>query len=251
MLQTQPADPALRRRLVAALLARYPTTFAADAGVLVADEPGALFRLLCAALLYDAHVLPEIAATAARHLWAQGWVTPARLEAVPREIRAGALGEAAYARFNTRMAVRLGEQACMVRGAYGGDLRRLREKADRDPLRERTLLGELPGMGPAGVSIFCREVQPVWDELYPFADARALGPARRLGLGTSAAELAELTPRTDFVRLVDALVKTGLNGDYEAVLAGASRAQEVAAFAPALAYRRAHKPVAGITSDEP
>jgi hypothetical protein len=39
---------------------------------------------------------------------------------------------------------------------------------------------EFKGIGDAGADIFCREVQIVWDELYPFADRKALATASKL-----------------------------------------------------------------------
>lgn len=66
-----------------------------------------------------------------------------------------------------------------------------------------------------GADIVCREVQLVWDELYPFADQRCLKVAGRLGLGGSAEELAALTDgRAEFTRLVSALVHIDLDRAY-------------------------------------
>jgi hypothetical protein len=61
-----------------------------------------------------------------------------------------------------------------------------------------------------GVDIFFREVQGVWDELYPFADKLALRAAERHGLGKDAVALSKLVPRDDFPRLVSALVRDEL-----------------------------------------
>jgi hypothetical protein len=40
--------------------------------------------------------------------------------------------------------------------------------------RECKLLKEFKGIGDVGANIFCREAQIAWDELYPFADRKAL-----------------------------------------------------------------------------
>jgi hypothetical protein len=90
------------------------------------------------------------------------------------------------------------------------------------PDKERRLLEKFKGIGEVGAGIFCREVQSVWDELFPYADKKALAAAARLGLGRNAGELAALVHRRDYPRLLTALVRTGLARDYEAIIAGAS-----------------------------
>ena len=88
----------------------------------------------------------------------------------------------------------------MLLDRYQGDLRKLREAAGRDPQEERRLLEEFKGIGDVGADIFMREVQLVWDELYPFADRRGLSAAARLGLGDSAQALSAFVDRADFPR---------------------------------------------------
>lgn len=105
---------------------------------------------------------------------------------------------------------------------YGGDLRRLRDAADRDLDRERELLKECKGIGDVGAEIFLREVQLVWDEVHPFADDRALRAARALDLGADAESLTRHVSRGDYPRLVAALVRTELAGDADAVREAAS-----------------------------
>jgi hypothetical protein len=79
-------------------------------------------------------------------------------------------------------------------------------------------LKQCKGLGDVGVSIFFRETQLAWDELYPFADERALRTAERLGLEGDAKALAKGLPRQEFPRLVAALIRVGLAKDVDAVL---------------------------------
>jgi hypothetical protein len=58
-------------------------------------------------------------------------------------------------------------------------------------------------------------IQAAWDELYPFADDRALDVAQRLGLGDDAGTLAKAVSKKDYPRLVAALIRAGLAGDDE------------------------------------
>jgi hypothetical protein len=60
----------------------------------------------------------------------------------------------------------------------------------------RDLLTAFPRLGPTGANIFCREAQLVWPELRPALDRKVLDGARRLGLPTTAKELAALSPTT-------------------------------------------------------
>jgi hypothetical protein len=119
------------------------------------------------------------------------------------------LNENGYARFDERTATMLGDACDLLLERYQGDLRKLREEAGRDPAQERRLLKEVKGIGDVGVDIFFREVQVAWDELYPFADRRALDAARRLGLPGDARALARGHDPRSFTRLVAALVRMG------------------------------------------
>ena len=118
-----------------------------------------------------------------------------------------ALNEAGYTRYQERTATMLGDLADQLRERYGGDLRKLREEAERDPKAERRLLKQFKGLGDVGVDIFFREVQVAWEELAPFADRRALDAAARLKLPKEPRKLAQLAGGHDYPRLVAALVR--------------------------------------------
>jgi hypothetical protein len=142
---------------------------------------------------------------------------PRRWRARPGK-RARTLNEAGYARYDERTSSMLGDTSAMLLEKYEGDLRKLREAAGRDPGKERQLLKECKGLGDVGVDIFFREIQVAWEELYPFADRRALQAAGRLGLPDDAKGLARLVPRDDFPRLTAALVRTGLARDFDDIV---------------------------------
>ncbi|HZA77882.1 MAG TPA: MBL fold metallo-hydrolase [Acidimicrobiales bacterium] len=195
-----------------AVLDAHAQTYAEEAGIRLRDAPAPLYQLLCLSLLMSARIRANIAVAAARALFAQGWRTPRKLAASTWERRAKVLNEAGYARYDERTARMLAGTADLLLDRWHGDLRRLREEADRDPARERELLQEFPGIGPVGADIFAREVQAVWPEHFPAADDRTLKAAGRLGLGDDARALARLVPRRDFPRLVDGLVRAELEG---------------------------------------
>jgi hypothetical protein len=208
--------------LVRALLDRHGETFADELGIDVAkNTPSPLFRLLCAAVLMSARIPTTVSMEAARNLTRHGWRTANKLYESRWEERVRALDEAGYTRFDERTATMLGDMVDHLCQRYGGDLRRLRDEAGRDPEAERRLLKDFKGLGDVGVDIFFREVQVAWPELRPFADGRARDAAERLGLPQDPDGLAGLTPNGDLPRLVAALVRVELDDDYDAVRAAA------------------------------
>jgi endonuclease III len=211
-----------RSAIEKALLERHGRTYAEELGInLTTGSPSALFQLLCAAILFSARIGAGQAVKAARAMFDQGWTTAEKLAAATWKERVRVLNQHGYARYDERTASMLGDACELLLDRYQGDLRKLREAAGRDPDQERKLLKEVKGIGEVGADIFFREAQVVWEELFPFADRRALDAAEQLGLPAEARTLAgEHDPRT-FARLVTALVRARLAKDHDAVLAAA------------------------------
>lgn len=210
------------RQIVDALLDRHGRTYAAEAGIrLGRNTPAPLFQLLCLSLLLSARISAEVAVRACRSLFDAGWTTPLRLAGSTWSDRTRVLNESGYARYDESTSRMLGRTVDTLLRRYGGDLRRLRDAANRDPVGERQLLQDFTGIGPVGASIFSREVQLVWDEQFPYAGNRALATAERLGLG-GLVELQRLTDGVEqFTTLVAALVRCGLAADSEEIIAAA------------------------------
>ncbi len=214
-------ETARQQAIVAALLEHFPTAFSQDACIELRNEPSPLFCLLCLVLLFSIRISTSVALNAARALFTLGWTTPEKIACSSWRERVEALDSAHYVRYDESKATQLGQMAEKILSDYQGDLRHLREKAQYHPDDERRLLMEFRGIGAVGASIFCREVQVVWNELLPFADEKALGPAQRLGLPGTPEGLRSLVPDSRFVNLVDALVKAGLNKAYDSILSQA------------------------------
>lgn len=209
---------ASKQAIADALLERHGRTFAEEVGIDVRKEtPTELFRLLCASALMSARISSAIATDAARNVARRGWRSPKKLAQSTWEQRVAALNDAGYTRYQERTATMLGDMTEHLLERWGGDLRKLRQEAERDPKRERKLLKEFKGMGDVGVDIFFREVQVAWDELFPFADRRALNAAERLNLGKDPKALVKLAGEQRFAELVAALVRVELDDDYDAV----------------------------------
>lgn len=206
-----------KKDIVTALLDLHPRTHAEEAGIRVENRPSALFRVLCAALLASARISSDLAIAATRALGEAGWTTPDKLAAASWAERAKVLNEAGYARYDERTSTMLADTADLLLDRYDGDLRGLRERAGRDPGKERKLVQEFKGIGETGADIFCREIQGLWPELYPHAEDRALKAAANLDLAEDADGLARLSDVEQFPRLVAALVRVENDDDYDRV----------------------------------
>lgn len=205
------------RGLIRALLDVHGSTYAEDLGIDLRNEPEPLFQLLCASLLYSTRILSEIATNAIRAVFGQGWTTPEAVAAAPWRELVRVLDEAKYVRYDEGTATELHQAAQKVIEEYDGDLTSLRDRANRRPLAERSLIEEFRGIGKVGSGIFMREVQVVWDEVFPFLDEKAAGPARNFGLPDNAEDLRKLVGDIYFPRLAAALVKAGLHNDYDKI----------------------------------
>jgi endonuclease III len=199
-----------QRDVVRALLDDYGRTYAEEAGIALKDAPQPLYRLLVLSTLLSARIRAGVAVAAAKELSKAGMRDPKRMAEATWQQRVDALGRGGYRRYDERTATQLGDGARLVIERYGGDLRRLRERAHGDVAEIRRALQEFPGVGPAGADIYLREAQAVWPEAAPYLDAKALEGARRLGLPDSPAALMRLAGDTRPEVLAAALVRATL-----------------------------------------
>lgn len=202
---------ATRRGEMRALLDRYGRTYAAEAGIRLKDTPQPLYRLLVLSCLLSARIRADIAVAAAKELSGAGMRDPRRMARATWQQRVDALGRGGYRRYDERTATQLGEGAALAEERYGGDLRRLRDRAGGDRAAIRGALQEFPGIGPAGADIFLREAQAVWPEVAPYLDAKALQGAGALDLPTTPAALMRLADGAEPAVLAVALVRVALD----------------------------------------
>lgn len=208
-----------KKAIARAVLDRHGRTFAKELGIDVAKQtPSGLFQLLVFAMLSSTRISADLAMRAAKALNKARWTTPKKMAEATWRQRVTVLNRSGYARYDESTSRMLQATCDLLLEEYGGDLRKLREAADRDPEQQRKLIKQFKGIGDAGADIFFREVQLAWDELYPFADKRMLKAAGRLDLGDSAGRLKRrVDSREDFVRLAAGLVRVDLDNDYEGV----------------------------------
>lgn len=202
---------ASQRAVMRELLDAHGRTYADEAGIRLKNTPQPLYRLLVLACLLSARIRADIAVAAAKELTAAGMRDPRRMAEATWQQRVDALGRGGYRRYDERTATQLGDGATLAAERYGGDLRKLRSKADGDTATTRRLLQEFPGLGPVGADIFLREAQAVWPETAPYLDAKALQGARALKLPTAPAALLRLADGADPAVLAAALVRVALD----------------------------------------
>jgi hypothetical protein len=168
-------------------------SYADEAGIRLKDTPMPLFQLLTLSMLASKPIDAAIAVLDAK-----------------RSDMINAFGRAHYVRYDESSATRLVDIATTVRDDYGGDLRRLAARSDRDVTSTARLLKQFKGIGDTGADIFLREVQDVWPWLRPYFDDRAIAAAKDLGLPADADKLSALAPRSNS-RLAAALVRVSLD----------------------------------------
>ena len=200
-----------RNGRIQVLLDRHGRTFAEEAGITLRDQPSPLYRLLVLCVLLSAPIASATATAAARALATAGLRTPRAMLDSSSHQRVEVLRSAGYRRFDERTVTMLGDGAQLLADRWGGDLRRLHAEADGDVGRLRRLLQDVPGIGPVGSAIFCREVQGVWDDVGHFLDDRVRDGARALSLPSSPSALARLVARPDVPRLAAACVRATLD----------------------------------------
>lgn len=217
------ANPS-KSQIAQAVLDHHGQTFADELDIDFDQGSAALFRMLCAAILFSTRIQNELARSAARALADAGWTTPASLASASFADRVNVLNQSGYARYDESTASTLATTASQLVESYDGDLNNLREQANSDPRTERGALKRFKGLGDVGCDIFFREVQVTWPELFPFADKRALKTADRLGLEADAFGLCELVGSDRYPALVAGLVRTAIARDFDTVLEGAGNA---------------------------
>ncbi|MFN2556629.1 MAG: hypothetical protein ABR592_07110, partial [Nitriliruptorales bacterium] len=209
-----------RWRMVRELLDMHGRGFAGEMGIRVTNNPARLFGLLVLSILSVPEIDARKAASSARALLDRGWTTAQEIAVSDEEERAQTLKSDDYPGDAEDVARLIGDCAEVLAERYEGDLRMVRNEAEGDREWLRDLLLGLPGMSDAGVDVFLRDVQAIWQEIAPFADARALAAAKRLELASSAEELLELVRAggpEKLAWLVGSLVLVDLEQKYDEV----------------------------------
>jgi len=91
------------KKIIAVLMKQHGRTFSSELEIKMENATSsALFRWLCASLLFSARIGNEIATEAARALTKSGWTTSQKMAAATWEERTRVLNHAGYARYDEK-----------------------------------------------------------------------------------------------------------------------------------------------------
>ncbi len=208
--------------IMAEILEKYQGRFARELGLDLKSGPAARQQWFLAAVLYGARISGVLAARTFRVFAAAGVYTPEAILAQGWDNLVVLLDQGGYARYDFKTATKLLKVMESLRDRYQGSLEYLHEAAADEADLERRLLELAPGIGPATVNIFLRELRGIWPKAEPPLSSLAQAAATHLGLLSAGLDprsaLQELTrrwqaqpvPGYDFADLEAALVRVGL-----------------------------------------
>ena len=206
---------------MAQVLARFGGRFAAELGIDLASGPQARQQWFLAAILYGARISGELAARTYRVFAARRIFSPESILAQGWDNLVVLLDDGGYTRYDFKTATKLLKAMGTLREEYQGSLERLHEVSRDYQDLESRLRALAPGIGPATVNIFLRELRGIWSKAVPPLSPLAHQAAEHLNLLTpglspeEALQSLEKQWRTsgsaghDFADLEAALVRHG------------------------------------------
>jgi hypothetical protein len=204
------------------LLDKFRGRFATELGLDLKSGPAARQQWFLAAIFYGGRISGVLAARTYHVFAAAGVYTPEAILAQGWDNLVVLLDEGGYTRYDFKTATKLLKVMDSLQQHYQGSLEQLHQAAaDPDDLEGR--LQELaPGIGPATVNIFLRELRGIWPKARPELSPLAQTAAEHLKLlapGLSPREVLKQLQRHwqkqplagyDFADLEAALVRLGL-----------------------------------------
>jgi hypothetical protein len=166
----------------AGLLTRLGGRFAAALGLDLKAGPEARQKWFLAAILYGARISGQLAARTYRVFAARGVFSPQAVLAQGWDHLVELLDEGGYARYDYKTATKLLRVMASLQEGYGGDLERVHAAARDAADLEARLQALAPGIGPATVNIFLRELRSIWAKATPPLSPLAREAAAALGL---------------------------------------------------------------------
>jgi hypothetical protein len=187
---------------------RYGQPFSEALGIdLRSRRPEELSKWLLASILYSKPIRESTATITYQTFEADGVLTPSKVLETGWEGLVSLLDEGGYTRYDFSTATKLLEVFGSLQKEYGGDLNRLHDQAAGSDGLERRIKALGKGIGDTTVSVFLRDLRPVW----PKADPKP-SPLVRLAmerLGVTDIEGFAKRRRLDPVRLETALLRLG------------------------------------------
>lgn len=153
--------------LLGELLERFKGRFAAELGIDLQGGRAERQKWFLAAILYGARISGQLASRTYRVFAENGIYSPEAILAQGWDNLVVLLDEGGYTRYDFKTATKLLRVMESLTQDYQGDMERLAAVSrDYDDL-ERRLRALAPGIGPATVNIFLRELRGIWPKATP------------------------------------------------------------------------------------
>ena len=153
--------------LLGELLERFKGRFAAELGIDLQGGRAERQKWFLAAILYGARISWQLASRTYRVFAENGIYSPEAILAQGWDNLVVLLDEGGYTRYDFKTATKLLLVMESLTQDYQGDMERLAAVSrDYDDL-ERRLRALAPGIGPATVNIFLRELRGIWPKATP------------------------------------------------------------------------------------
>jgi len=210
-------------KIIQALLEKYRGSFARELGLDLNSGPEARQQWFLAAVLFGAPISGVLAARTFRVFLAAGVYSPAAILAQGWDNLVTLLDQGGYARYDFKTATKLLQVMESLQQYEQPSLESLQAAASGAQDLERRLRELAPGIGPATVNIFLRELRGIWPKADPDLSPLAQAAAEQAGLlprGLNPREAllhlqrrweTEPAPGFDFADLEAALVRLGLD----------------------------------------
>jgi len=157
--------------------------YSAMLGINLSEGDGAYAKWFLAAFLY-AKPIREESATRTYHVFeAHGLTTATTIAHASRETLIKRLGEGGYARYDESTSTRLLTIFGHLLQEYDGKFGRLYDASKESRDLEQLIMGLGKGIGPVTVSVFLRDMRPVWSKADPKPTPRVMEAAMELGIG--------------------------------------------------------------------
>lgn len=175
---------------------------------LKSGKNGEIVKWFLASILYGKPIRESSATKTYKVFERRGVVTVSKILQTRWRGLVSILDEGAYTRYDFSTADRLLEIFGNLRKEYRGNLNHLHASAlDSIDLEEKLMnLGR--GIGPTTISIFLREMRPVWDKANPAPSPLVRRAMEELGINQDLVEFAKEN-QVNIVRLETALLRLG------------------------------------------
>ncbi len=166
-----------------------------------------LSKWFLASILYSKPIRESTATITYQTFEADGVVTPSKVLETGWEGLVSLLDEGGYTRYDFSTATKLLEVFGNLQKRYGGDLNRLHEAATSGGDVATKLMDLGKGIGATTVSVFLRDMRPIWAKAKPEPSPLVRLAMEALGIS----DIGDLAKRRhlDAVRLETALLRLG------------------------------------------